>query len=112
MKEIIKAMTNYMTTHNVNYPEINAKLMQRFFQFLGEREIDITKIAFSLATQESNGTYLELFSEADITCHFLMFMVQENEPLLQKIFAEQHTPIRDLLKLGLIKSDIELFKTC
>jgi hypothetical protein len=100
-----------MTTHKVKYQEINEKLMQNFFKFLGGVGEDTAKIAFYLATQEGDGTYFDMLLEANIASHFLIFMGTENKNLLNKIFVEQSTPIRELLKLGLIKSDIELFKT-
>ena len=94
-----------MTTHKVKQ-EIDEKLMQRFFKFLGGLGADSAKIAFYLATQESNGTYFDMLLEANIASHFLVFMGTENEMLLIKIFEKQSTPIRELLKLGLVDSSV------
>jgi hypothetical protein len=99
-----------MTTHKAKQ-EIDGELMRNFFKYLGKQEADGTRTAFYLATQEGSGTYFDMLLEANITNHFLTFMGMEYEALLNKIFAEQSTPIRELLQLGLIKSDIELFKT-
>lgn len=99
-----------MTTHKVKQ-EIDEELMQNFFKFLGRQEPNVTTIAFNLATQENSGRYFDMLSEANIIYHFAIFLLEENNNLLKEILGEQSIPIRELLKLGLIKTDIELFKT-
>lgn len=95
-----------MTTHKAKYPWINAELMQRFFQFLGEQEADFTESAFELATSESDGTYFDTYKEANITVNFCCFLLREDPTLLKKVLKEPHVPIRDLLKLGLVDSGV------
>ena len=99
-----------MTINKTRKQEITEELMRSFFEFLGKQESDFTEIAFEIATKKNTGTYFEMFKEANVITSFAMFLLLENTSILENILSEQSVPIQDLLKLGLIESDIEMFK--
>ena len=90
---------------------INKELMQEFFNYLSNEDEYVMEVAFHVATKEKTGTFGEMFHEGGIISTFVLFLVKEKPEILYDVINTQSVPIIDLLKLGLIKSDIEMFKT-